>query len=87
MPAFLAVPWLNELLLLSPTLLLTFTGKSRRPLFLELPGDLVLPLAGPHSSGPLSRGGQKIWGGARLPWGQALLQGLHWRWISGFAAL
>lgn len=41
-PSFLAVPWMNELLL-SSSLLLTLTGKS---CYLHLPGDLVLPLSG-----------------------------------------
>lgn len=54
--SFLIVPWMNVLLLLSPSLLLTLTGKSRRPLLPELLGDLVLPVRPfPHPSVQLSR--------------------------------
>lgn len=56
MSSFLIVPWMNVLPLLSPSLLLTLTGKSRRPLLPELLGDLVLPVRPfPHPSVLLSR--------------------------------
>lgn len=87
MSSFLVVPWLNELLLLSPCLLLTLTGKPERPWSLSsLETWSCLCQARARLLWPTE---QKTRVGAFLPEPDlpvcpALLQGLHlgWGWVS-----